>query len=286
MPDDLPVFNLDPNAPLAADEALIKDCLDRIRKAEAAAASTVAVLHWRMGYCYRSVIQGAKWKLGPYKSGAQWATKVFGKSASLIYAAAAVTRAYEEAVAARGDFNVLLRFLVFANVSGLSPLPKDPWETPIPVPGPKGTVGTKKLADCSVREVNAAIAKIKRPVSKPLSPETSERLSRFRAALAGVLPEGQPFPVVVEETKGVVRWGLAKMPQESFDKVIPALATAWAPVPALPDRTLERVQEMTVRGLEAASKIGEDVAGDPAKRAALVAKLNEGLGLLRKIAGP
>ncbi len=72
------------------------------------------------------------------------------------------------------------------------------------------------------------IAKARPPVSKPLSPEASERMARFKAALAGVVPEAQPFPVLVEEKKGLASWGLAKMPRELFDKVIPALAAAWA----------------------------------------------------------
>ncbi len=102
------------------------------------------------------------------------------------------------------------------------------------MPGPKGVAVARPLSACSVREVAAAIAKARRPVSKPLSPEASERMARFKAALAGVVPAGQPFPVLVEEKKGVASWGLAKMPRELFDKVIPALARATPAGPGSP----------------------------------------------------
>ncbi len=186
-------------------------------------------------------------------------------------------------MAARGAFSLLTRLLVFAHVTGLSPLPADPWAAPIPVRGPKGAAATKRLADCGVREVNAAIARARRPVAKPESPEASERLSRFRAPLAGILPEGQPFPVVVKEKKGVPLWSLAPMPQEVFDKVVPAIAGTWSKVPAPPDNTLQRLQDTALRAMDAAAKVNPN-AQDPVKRAAFEQKLKEGLGVLRVLA--
>ncbi len=247
MPDDLSPFNPDPNPTLASEEPAIDELLKKEASLQETAAHVHSAIMWRIGFHYRRVVDGELWKQGtkangkPYKSAEDWVTTRYRKSATVLHAAAGVCRAFRAGVASKYEFNANVQFLVWANLIGLSPLPEDPGDTPIPVPGRKGAKTTKRFAECSVDDIRRAIRGLKGPKMKTLSPEAAERLTRMKAKLTGVLPDGYPFPVKVVTKKKEEHWGLEPMPKELFDKVIAGLYGARAPVPL----TLPATQPVT-----------------------------------------
>ncbi len=266
---ELPPFNPDPSPTLETEEAGIDQC-----------TRGGASMRWRRGVHYRRVVDGKLWSKDPnhrYSSLAAWGKKRYGKSLSALKEDASVSRAFEEAVALLYEFTCLVLFIVWANLKKLSPLPKDPGGTLIPIPSAKGTV-EKPFRECSSIDLRRAIRALKPPKTQELPPEEAERMTRFRAALEGVLPPGTPFPVKVAIKKGQASYAIAPLPGDLFDAVMVAISKAWAAVPVTPTQPADRLEahnaEMQAKMLA--------TARDPATVEKLKQQMAASMGLLRK----
>jgi hypothetical protein len=259
MSDEIPRFEPDPNPTLQSETTAIKALLDKLKAAETNAAYFTTIFNIRIGFHYRRIIDGQLWKQGPFKDGKHWAKKEYGKGATLMGDAAALSRAFEEAIAAQYQFDALAGFLTWANSTGLSPLPKDPGPTLIRVPAKNGTFITKPFSDCSATDMKKAVASLKGPKAKAaLPPEAAERFGRCKAAVAGIQVDGKPFPFKVVIKKGEAKFGIDPVPFDDLAKAILALAEARAAVPLAPPPpgiTSEELQKLK----DAASKI--DLSG-------------------------
>jgi len=259
-------FNPNPNPTLETETAGIRDCLKAGDSAR-----------WRAGFHYRRIADGSFWKTNPKcRNLAAWGKAEFGAGASTLREDAAVCRAFEEVIALKYDFSNLVLFIAWANATKLVPMPADPGDTLLAVPGKQGLVN-KKFSECVSREIKAATRALKPPKKDELPPEAAERMTRYRTALKDVIPEGAPFPIKATVEKGAAKYAVIALEPERFDQVIRALSGAWAPVPLTPTRNIDRA-EATV---EAQVKVITD-ALDPAKGEAARKQMDEAFENLRQ----
>jgi len=151
--------------------------------------------HFQIGVHYNRIVDGKLYKDGGFKSASELVSRRLGGiSASTLGLYGAIAKAFSEDKATRYGSAILGLLIAYAKATGAKLPSGDPGQVPIKVPD-GGSTKEKPFADCSVKELRAALHKLRVPHQQPrLPPEDKAKLDGLEKVLERQF--APPVPIV------------------------------------------------------------------------------------------
>jgi hypothetical protein len=152
--------------------------------------------HFQIGVHYNRIVDGRLYKDGGFKSAAELVSRRLGGiPASTLALYGAIAKAFSEEAATKYGSARLGELLVYEKATGAKLPSGDPGQVPIKVPD-GSSMKEKPFADCSLRELRAAVHKLRVPHQQPRLPEEDkETLDGLEKVLARQF--APPVPIVI-----------------------------------------------------------------------------------------
>ena len=127
--------------------------------------------HFQIGVHYNRIVDGKLYKDGGFKSASELVSRRLGGiSASTLALYGVIAKAFDEEWATKYGSVILGELLVYAKAMGTKLPSGDPGQVPIKVPDGSSTK-EKPFAECSLRELRAALQKLRLPRQQPRLPQ-------------------------------------------------------------------------------------------------------------------
>ncbi len=125
--------------------------------------------HFQIGVHFNRIVDGKLYKDAGFKTAAECVSqRLGGLSHGTLSLYGSIAKAFSEEVATKYG-SVLLGELLAYEKATHAPLPSgDPGQVPIKVPSEGGSTKEKRFADCSVKDLRAALHKLRVPHEPPL----------------------------------------------------------------------------------------------------------------------
>ncbi|MBI5545007.1 MAG: hypothetical protein HY901_14040 [Deltaproteobacteria bacterium] len=193
--------------------------------------------HWRVGKIVSEILELNLPERCGYRNTYAFMANELKAGRSTLSQYVAVARAFPETSAARYGMSRLQRLLTLRNLLGGPELPGDPGDVEVAVPAREKAAPpeTKRFKDCSVADLNKAIAAQKPAAAHPPSgdkpgsdaPPSAEIIAltrSFQAELDSVCGEESPAAAKARRQDAQVEIDLLRIPLDKIPEVCAALA--------------------------------------------------------------
>lgn len=156
---------------------------------------------WQIGMHYNKIVEGRLAEEAGYKHARDFFAKsITGIPQSTLSRCGQIAKAFPEESAKKYGVSPLATLLTYEKLAEAKLPSGDPADVPIAVPQDSGSTTTRRFADCTRAELNAAIHHLKQPV-EPIPEEDTAIINRLQERLHEALGENPPIAMKARNTR-------------------------------------------------------------------------------------